>query len=95
MKQIKRYPFSFRKHAHDLEYRRNRAMCEYWELDREDASDTPKGKALECLIERLTEILYYRPNSEGIVWLTGKEIGLAKESVIWADNARATANARA
>lgn len=87
---VKRYPFNLRKHMHDIEFRRNRAWNELHDID-DDTSD--KAYALEALINKLNEFYYFIPDDRGIVWLEGKQIGLAKESVIWAENARAEANA--
>lgn len=76
----KRYPFNIEKHAHDIHYRRNRAIVN------EDYA----------MIEKLTSLLDECDlNRRGnICWLRGKFYGLAKETVFWADSQRANANAK-
>ena len=86
MNQIKRYPFSFRKHEHDIFYRYNRAKNE---LDDKRATATPKDIGrYEELIENLAKLMCHRPDEKGIVWLTGKEYGLANDCVCWAASMR-------
>lgn len=72
---VKTYPFNVEKHAHDIELRRNRAYLE-------DKTE---------LFERLTgllDALRWGERRGNIVWLNGKDYGLAKECVVWADNFR-------
>jgi hypothetical protein len=87
-KMSKRYPFSLRKHAHDLEFRRNRAKNE---LGRKSINNTLRDgeeARYENLIDNLAEILLTFPDANGVVWLTGRQYGLAKESVVWAESMR-------
>lgn len=85
----KRYPFSLRKHEHDILFRRNRALNEWYDTEDEDKKDK-----LQKLIDDLADITSYFPDNRGIVWLTGKEYGLAKESVMWAESHRGVAYIR-
>ena len=87
MAQTKRYPFSLRKHAHDLEFRRNRALNEWF-----DTEDEQKKDRRQPLIDALANILLYCPDYKGIIWITGKEYGLANESVQWAESNRGIAH---
>ena len=88
----KLYPFSTQKHAHSIEFRRNRIYCEMhdmelgvipWNIKKYDAMD----KMYDQLTDLLDAILY---SGDGrVAWLTGKQIALAKETVAWASNERA------
>ena len=88
MAQAKRYPFSLRKHAHDIEFRRNRAKNEKYDKECEGTLTNEETISYDNLIEELGNILLYYPDNKGIVWLTGKEHGLAKETVFWAESMR-------
>ena len=76
MKQ-KLYPFSVQKHAHDIDFRRNRAFNEF-------AESEYKNPALAKLIEQLDEIRCLMVGNAKVVWLTGKQYALAQECVCWA-----------
>ena len=94
MKKTKLYPFSTAKHAHDIEYRMNRVkneLCDYFEGEIE-LSDAEFEKLCE-LEEALTDLLLSVMNSADgrVCYLTGKQIGLAKECVFWAESRRASA----
>jgi len=89
MANIKRYPFSLRKHAHDLEYRRNKAKNEMYDKDANGTLTESERDAYENLIDDLARIIsLYFPDSRGVVWLSGKEWALAHESVLWAESMR-------
>lgn len=93
-KNTKLYPFSATKHAHDIEYRRNRVkneLCDYFSGDL-DLSDN-EFNALCELEEKLTKLLLAVLNSWNgrVCYLTGEQIGLAKECVEWARSNRASA----
>ena len=75
MKNQKRYPFSIARHAHDIEYRRNRAY---------NASELEIYKALSGLLQ----VMKWQSKDGRITWLTGPQIALAKESVAWAEAQR-------
>lgn len=92
MTSTKLYPFSTAKHAHDIEYRYNRVkneLCDYFDGELELSND--EFDALCDLKEALTDLLEAVLNSRDgrICYLTGKQIGLAKECVMWATNSRA------
>lgn len=94
MTNTKLYPFSTAKHAHDIEYRRNRVkneLSDYFAGEIE-LSDSDFDKLLN-LEESLTDLLLAVLNSSDgrICYLTGKQIGLAKECVVWAESRRASA----
>lgn len=94
MTNTKLYPFSTAKHAHDIEYRRNRVkneLCDYFEGELE-LCDAEFEKLCE-LEKALTELLQAVLNSRDgrVCYLTGKQIGLAKECVVWAESRRASA----
>ena len=92
MTNTKLYPFSTTKHAHDIEYRRNRAFIEMreWEEDltRKDEDTYDKLCKLHDDLTELLEAVLYNGNGR-VCYLTGKQIGLAKECVMWAANRRA------
>ena len=88
MKSTKRYPFNLRKHAHDLEFRRNRAKNELGRKQADETLTDAEERRYEDLIDRLAEITLYFPDSRGIVWLNGKDWALAHESVLWAASMR-------
>lgn len=90
---MKKYPFSVQKHAHDIEFRMNRCWLEMHDmLDGEAEWDEETYDKLDALHEALVDLLNsIRFNGNGVVaYLTGKEIGLAKETVMWARNRRAS-----
>lgn len=87
----KRYPFSVQKHAHDIEFRRNRVansiddMC-YGEIE----WDEDEFDRLEKLRDALDDLMLAVMNGDGrVAWLTGSLFGLAKETVEWARMTRA------
>lgn len=87
----KLYPFSTAKYAHDIEYRRNRVkneLCDYFDGEL-NLSDEEFNQLCE-LEESLTELLQAMLNScDGrVCYLTGEQISLAKECVLWAANRR-------
>ena len=80
------------KHAHDIEYRRNRVkneLCDYFEGELE-LNDAEFDKLCE-LEEKLTDLLQAILNTSNgrICYLTGTQIGFAKECVSWAKDTRA------
>ena len=80
MKQ-KLYPFSAQKHAHDIDYRRNRAYNELMDGSKD-------ANKLEALIEKLDEIRTLMVGNQKVVWLTGTQYALAIDSVGWAQSQR-------
>lgn len=82
---MKRYPFNMNKYQHDIFFRYNRARNEMDEKFLEGTLSTEELDKYERLIEGLENLLNY---GIGIVWLTGREFGLAKETVLWADTVR-------
>ena len=85
---MKRYPFNLQKHAHDIEFRRNRAKNELYTKQMNGVLKDGEEEKYEQLIEDLGNITLYFPDNKGIIWLTGKEYGLANESVGWAESMR-------
>ena len=78
----KTYPFNMTKHQHDIFFRYNRAKNEYDDKCYNNTITTKEIAQYEVLIGRLSSLLEI---GTGIVWLTGKEYGLAQETVAWAD----------
>lgn len=64
----KLYPFSAKKHIHDLYFRANRA----------------RNEECFALKEQLDKIICKASGGVSPIWLTGKEYALAIESVFWA-----------
>ena len=85
MKETKRYPFNMNKHQHDIFFRYNRAKNEEDDKFYAGTLTADECDKYENLIERLGGLLEY---GTGIVWLTGKEWALAKETVAWAETTR-------
>ena len=93
MTGTKLYPFSTVKHAHDIEYRRNRAKNEICDvLSGEVKMSDEEFEKLCDLEEALTDLLEAVLSSRDgrVCWLAGKQYGLAKECVEWARNSRAS-----
>ena len=85
----KLYPFSARKHAHDIEFARNRTFNLLY--DAQDTGTVEEMERLEKRYDELTDLLIAVMSSTDnnqIAWLTGPQIAKAKEIVIWADNER-------
>ena len=88
----KKYPFSQAKHAHDIEFQLNRCKnIEYDYFGGDIKLTNEEFDALEERIDALEELLLaIIDNGNGYVtYLTGPQIGLAKEVVGWASNTRA------
>lgn len=85
MKNTKRYPFNMNKHQHDIFFRYNRAKNEYDDKCYDGTITAKECEQYEKLIDALANLLGY---GTGIVWLTGKEYGLAQETVAWAGSSR-------
>ena len=87
----KRYPFSTQKHAHDIEFRRNRVKNIMFDMQSgEIPMNESEYEKLDALCDALTDLLSAASNSRDgrIVYLTGPQIGLAKETVLWAADTR-------
>lgn len=93
MANQKLYPFSVQKHAHDIEYRKNRVWLtmrdmESGEIPWDDAQYDKLESELEALRDLYDAVIF--GGNGRIAYLTGKQIGLAKECVAWASNSRAS-----
>lgn len=92
----KKYPFSARKHAHDIEFRMNRAHNTQIEMLETcpvpmSAQDSRKVADLHSLEFRLSGLLSRilgTQDQRGVAWLDGQDWGLATESVTWAQLTR-------
>jgi len=78
----KRYPFSGTKHAHDIEFRYNRAYIEMREIEESDKPDWDRYDRLEKLRDRLVDVMDYL--HDGVCYLPGPIWALANESKNWA-----------
>ena len=88
----KTYPFSTQKHAHDIEFRKNRVFCEMHDMEVGTTKmDWELYNKLYELKDKLDDLLEAVCNSRDgrICYLTGPQIGLAKETVLWASETRA------
>lgn len=91
MANIKLYPFSARKHAHDIEFRRNRVYNLLEDCATATEFNEEQYDYLEKLAGRLDELLNATlgtQDNNGIAWLTGKQHALAKETALWAAEQR-------
>lgn len=88
----KKYPFSVEKHAHDIELYHNRLYNTMYEMEAgEIPMDREKyDKMSNLYYGELSELYEMMFNSRDgrVVYLTGKQIGLAKEIVAWAAEVR-------
>lgn len=92
----KLYPFSIQKHAHDIEFYRNRLFNIMHDMESgEIPMDTKRYNRIMDMYEGALEELYdavrFSTRDGHIAWLTGAQISLAKRIVFWASNERATA----
>ena len=81
----KLYPFSMRKHAHDLEYRRNRLTNV---LSLENTLSLEEEAFMNAEREMLGHILTMYQNPYCIVFLNGREYQVAINAVGWAESNR-------
>ena len=89
---MKLYPFSAHKHAHDIEFRKNRIANEVhdMEIGLTEWNDVWYERAQE-LLDNLRDLLSAVLGScrDGrIAYITGPQIALAKETVLWAAEQR-------
>lgn len=88
----KLYPFSVQKHAHDIEFAKNRTRNLMSEIEFDEREATAEEYNALCdRYEALTGLLLAVLDSRDgrIAYLTGPQIALAKECVAWASNTRA------
>lgn len=88
MKNQKLYPFSARKHAHDIELAHNRTYNTFTDME---LGETPmEPDTYERLLKEYDEIgelllaILGSTRGDGIAWLTGPQIAAAKEISAWA-----------
>lgn len=88
----KMYPFSIAKHAHDIEFYYNKLYNTM--RDMESGEIPMDEKEYESIynfyhgeLQELYEMMFNSRDGR-IVYLTGKQIGLAKQVVQWASNTR-------
>lgn len=90
----KMYPFSTAKHAHDIEFYRNRIKNIMYDME---SGEIPMDKARYDKLydmyygplEELYDAVCYNTRDGRISYLTGPQIGLAKRIVLWASETRA------
>lgn len=91
----KMYPFSTRKHAHDIEFYRNRLHNIMYSMESgEIPMDAEKfDKMYEFYngeLEELYNAVCFNTRDGIVSYLTGKQIALAKKIVFWASEERAS-----
>ena len=101
---MKTYPFSTAKHAHDIEFYVNRLRNMMGDMEcgfDSEGNDVPWDREKYEAMERAVENPVLRSLRSKMcgacgrpVWLTGPEIGLAKEIVGWAGETRAATCAK-
>ena len=89
----KTYPFSVAKHAHDIEFYRNRLFNTMCDMESgEIPMDTKRYDRIYDFyhgeLEELYEMMFASRDGR-LTYLTGKQIGLAKKIVAWASETRA------
>lgn len=92
-KMEKIYPFSIAKHAHDIEYYYNHLYNVMRDMESgEIPMDNKRYDKISNLyygdLRELYEMMFNSRDGR-IVYLTGKQIGLAKKIVHWASESRA------
>ena len=90
---MKLYPFSAHKHAHDIEFMKNRCHniisdMEHGNIPWKDTEYDQLSERIDALNDLLLAILSSCRDGR-IAYLTGPQIGLAKEAVLWAAETRA------
>lgn len=88
---MKLYPFSVRKHAHDVEYRKNYVWCLMQDMETGYADwDEEAYEKMAALLDGLRDLLcaIYDSRDGKVAYLTGPQIALAKETVLWAAEQR-------
>lgn len=91
----KLYPFSIQKHAHDIEFYRNRLLNTRHDLE---CGEIPFDQRrydricdmLDGDLEELYNAICYNTRDGVIAWLTGKQYGLAQKIMYWASEQRAS-----
>ena len=88
----KKYPFSVQKHAHDIEFRKNRVWCILRDIECGNIQwDEDMYEGLYAHYNALQDLLdavVFGGNGR-VAYLTGKQIALAKDCVAWASSTRA------
>ena len=84
------YPFSFEKHGHDIEFRKNRLYLEICRMrDGEVPFDDVRYDMIEKEIDQLSEILDYCRGP--VSPIPGRLYGVAKDACAFSSEARAAA----
>ena len=83
---MKKYPFSMKRHGHDIELARNLLFSQYIYPDGTSAKLRAWAQDMR---DRLGNILSAGVGCNPIVYLTGEEIGLARRAIEWATLFRA------
>lgn len=99
MKNEKTYPFSVQKHAHDIELYRNHLFITRYNMEGGEIPMEQKRYDRICAmmdgpLAELRDMMHSSRDGK-VVYLTGKQIALAKKIVAWASESRATALAEA
>ncbi len=90
----KTYPFSTAKHAHDIEFYRNRLFNTMADMESgEIPMDAERYDRIHDMyygaLEELYDAVCYNTRDGRISYLTGPQIALAKRIVAWASETRA------
>ena len=90
---MKLYPFSVQKHAHSIEFYYIHVKNTLYDMESgETAMDIPRYDRLSDFLEEELTPLYnamFDSRDGRVVYLTGRQIGLAREIVSWASERRA------
>lgn len=90
---MKTYPFSVQKHAHDVEYYHNHLFNVMADMESGEIpmDNSRYDKIHDLYYGDLMELYEAMFNSRDgrVVYLTGKQIGLAKKITVWASERRA------
>lgn len=94
MKTEKTYPFSVRKHAHDIEFYCNRLFNTMRDMESgEIPMDTKRYDRICDMYDgplmELRDAIFFNSHDGIVAYLTGPQIALAKKIVMWASETRA------
>ena len=89
---MKLYPFSVQKHAHDVEFFYNRIKNTLYDVESGSVSmSTAEYNRLHDFLDNRLLPLYtamFDSHDGRVTYLSGEQIGLAKEIVLWASEQR-------
>lgn len=96
--KMKKYPFAWSRNAHSIQLRHDALLCELCDLEdswtgsEEDMRRCRELTELKNRTDRLMSAADFACRSDGVTWLTGRDLAFARECVAWAEEFRASRN---